>query len=88
MGNGNRFVHQREKRCIHQFKKRAGWKDPHHLRPLSRGGDSIQSNIINLDGYRHDAWHLLFGNLTLSEIIGLLARLNNMKDKQRFKIKL
>jgi len=66
-------IQNREKRKIHRFEKRAGWKDDHHInKPCSRGGETISSNLILMDAYRHDAWHLVFGNQTLREIIDLL----------------
>lgn len=67
----------------HQFKKRAGFTDDHHLRPSSRGGQSIHSNLLRIDAYRHDAIHLLFGNHTLDEIIEILLRLRRIKNSQR-----
>lgn len=78
----------REKQKVHQFKKRAHALDEHHLTPRSRGGESIESNLSNLDLYRHDAWHLLFGDLTLDEIIMLLQRFKQVKNDKRFQTKL
>lgn len=60
----------------------------HHLRPKSRGGQSIESNIIWIDIERHKSWHSVFGNLTLDEIISLLIRLREIKKRQEQKIKL
>lgn len=56
----------------HQFKERAGFSDYHHLKTRHRGGQSISSNLLRMDAYRHDAWHLFFKNRTLDEIIILL----------------
>jgi hypothetical protein len=72
----------REKFRDHHFNKRAGFKDEHHLTPRSRGGKSIGSNLIDFDAYRHSAWHLLFKNLTLDEVIDLLVRLRDYKKSQ------
>ena len=72
----------REKKKVHQFKKRAGFNDKHHLTPEQRGGKKIPSNLLNMDAYRHDAWHLLFGNRTLLEVINLLIRLKRAKKTQ------
>ncbi len=41
----------------------------HHLIPKSRGGRSTAQNLLKLWRKRHDAWHYLFDNLTLWEII-------------------
>ena len=69
----------------HRFQKRAGFTDEHHLIPGSRGGQTIGSNLLKLDAYRHSAWHLLFGNKTLSEIIALLERLEYRKEYERMR---
>ena len=65
--------------------KRSGIKSRHHLKPKSRGGESIESNLIDFDRSRHDAWHFLFSNLTLDEVIELLTRLKRAKEAQRFR---
>ena len=75
---------QEKKRQRREF-VRNGKMSEHHLKPRSRGGQSIQSNLLKLDIRRHEAWHLLFGNLTLPEIIQLLERVYNIKELQRFK---
>lgn len=72
-----------DKRQVHKYSKRAGFNTDHHLRPSSRGGDSREPNIIQLDAYRHSAWHLLFSNLTIDEVIMLLKRLKQIKESQR-----
>ena len=74
---------QRQKKNVHRFQQRAGCTEPHHLQPSSRGGEGIDSNLLNMDVYRHDAWHLLFKNSTLEEIIELLQRLKLIKTKQK-----
>jgi hypothetical protein len=62
--------------------ERSGVFNKHHLKPGSRGGQSIDSNLLRMDVNRHNAWHLLFSNLTLTEIINLLQRLKGIKKKQ------
>jgi hypothetical protein len=57
----------------------------HHLRPKKRGGQKIGSNLILIDIKRHNAWHVLWGNRTLGEVIALLERLQHIKETQRFK---
>jgi len=84
--NPRRIV--REKREVHQFKHKAGFTDEHHLKNKSSGGSSIMSNLIQLDAYRHDALHLLFGNKTLREIIELLERVEQIKLSQKRTFKL
>ena len=67
---------------------RDGRFNKHHLTPKSRGGQAIESNLLRMDISRHNAWHLLFGNLTLPEIIALLKRLYETKERQRLRDKL
>ena len=74
---------KRQKREAHLFKKRAGFTDTHHLVPKSRGGSNRKANRLRLDAYRHDSVHLLFGDHTLDEIIAILIRLRDMKNRQR-----
>lgn len=45
-----------------------GKKNRHHCRPRSRGGTD-QGNIIRKDVREHAAYHELFGNMTVEEII-------------------
>lgn len=52
----------------------------HHLKPKSRGGQSLDSNLLDIDIERHNAWHQLWRNLTLEEVISLLIRLKRMKQ--------
>lgn len=68
----------------HYGEVRSGKFNLHHLCPKSRGGSSIESNLLRMDISRHNALHLLFGNLTLLEIIKLLQRLYEIKERQRF----
>ena len=44
----------------------------HHLTPRSRGGQTLPSNILRIKIVRHCAWHQLWQNKTLKEIIKLL----------------
>lgn len=80
-------LHEREPRSVHQFKKRAGFTDTHHLKPRSRGGQSIASNTAKLDAYRHDAWHLLFHDKTPAEAAELLLRFANTKNGKKLFLK-
>ena len=76
---------QRKSFSQHQFKELAGWTDEHHLKPRSAGGQSIDSNMLRIDAYRHDAIHLLMGNKSLDEIILLLQRLQRIKKSKRIR---
>ena len=75
---------QRKSFFTHKFLERAGWTDEHHLKPRSKGGQTLTSNLLKVDAYRHDAIHLLFGNKSLDEIIAILLRLQRIKKFQRF----
>ncbi len=70
---------QRKKVKIHEFKTRAGVLDEHHLTAGSRGGESLDYNLLLIDIYRHDAWHLLFMKSTLGEIIAIFSNAKSVK---------
>lgn len=44
----------------------------HHIIPISRGGKRIPENELKIDSQVHDAWHVLFGNLLVEEVITLI----------------
>ena len=51
-----------------QFKRRH-WKDRHHIRPRSRGGDDSKENVAIVDWeLHHKCYHRLFKNMTPEEI--------------------
>ena len=57
----------------------------HHLTPRCRKhapyhGDR-ENNVVLFDITRHCAWHMVFGNRTLEEVIDLLQRLARMKRR-------
>jgi hypothetical protein len=79
---------EREKRDVHQFKQRADFTDTHHLKPRSRGGQSTTSNTAQLDAYRHDAFHLLFGDKTPQEAAELLLRFAAIKNGKKLFLKI
>jgi hypothetical protein len=54
----------------------------------SQGGDNEPSNKSKLDAYRHDAYHLLFGNSTVQEAQAILKRWENLKNIHKVTIKL
>ena len=56
----------------HKFKHKAGFTNTHHLKALTDGGQTVSSNLIRLDAYRHCAIHYLFSNKSLSSIIDLI----------------
>ena len=54
-------------------------KNKHHLRPKSRGGKKVTSNLLTIDIDKHRYWHAVFGNRTLEEIINVLQKLKRLK---------
>lgn len=63
---------------------RSGNFNNHHLKNRTNGGTSIMSNLLRMDISRHNSWHILFRNLDLLEIIELLKRVYEIKERQRF----
>lgn len=56
--------------------------DRHHLtskRRLRQGAKRLPRNRIRLRRDKHNAWHLLFGHMTLDEIIATLERVRRFK---------
>lgn len=64
-------------------RKKRPTKNQHHLRPRSRKGSCSKCNLLTIDIARHEAWHKVFGNMTLNEVIGLLIRLSRAKGHDR-----
>lgn len=54
----------------------------HHLIPKSRGGKK-NDGILMLEVEQHKAWHALFGNRTIGEVIAILEFINRRKRKER-----
>jgi hypothetical protein len=44
------------------------FKNRHHRKPRSRGGSEESFNISIIEERQHKAWHLLFRNMTPSQI--------------------
>ena len=59
-------------------------RNRHHLIPKSRGGNKIQSNLLLIDMEKHCAWHILWKNRTLDEVIELLIRVKRAKRNNDF----
>lgn len=75
-----RRARRREKRL--QRRKDKAFFTSHHLTPKSRGGSNDHTNRLRLEWYRHhEAWHKLFKNLTLEEIVACLQRIARMKRR-------
>jgi hypothetical protein len=58
-------------------------KNKHHIKNSSKGGQSVESNLISMDICRHNAFHLLFGNKTFKEAGELLLRTHKIKERQK-----
>ena len=57
----------------------------HHLRPRVRGGQDLPHNLLFIKVTRHRAWHTLWGNASLNEIINLLKDLRQDPTLRSFK---
>lgn len=55
----------------------------HHWSPRSRNGGDIQRNISWLNEEKHRAWHRMFFNLTLKEVIIALDTVGEMIMSQK-----
>lgn len=58
-------------------------RNRHHLTPKSRGGEGYRYNLLLIGMDRHEAWHRLWGNRTLAEVISLLKRVERAKGRLR-----
>ena len=56
-------------------------RNKHHILPRSREGGNERENIVLLRIERHESWHLLFGDKTIEEVIGLLLRVHRIKGR-------
>ena len=82
---GEKFQRQkkygkRHKHGLH-LKHLAG-RNRHHLQPRSRGGKDTINNLLLIDIEKHEYWHALWGNKTAEEVLMLLMRVVQAKDKQ------
>ena len=55
-------------------------RNRHHLIPKKRGGIRSEKNLLLMQIERHHAWHQVFGNRTLDEVIALLKRVKRIKS--------
>jgi len=60
-------------------------RNKHHMTPKKRGGDNEPENLLLLAAFRHMAWHILFGQKTLEEVIRLLQRVHSAKNRCAYK---
>ena len=67
-------------------KRRARKLTRHHIINTVRGGDNSPENIIFIKNERHQAWHLLFNNMSFLEIAMLLVRTHNFKNGTKLTI--
>ena len=77
---------RRENRREDRKWERAYKYNEHHIIfPKSRGGTTDPKNLITFDINRHNAWHLLFSNMTLEEVIELLERVRDCQRNRKCK---
>lgn len=53
------------------MKQRKGY-NLHHLKSRSKGGSSIERNLLYIKVKKHNAWHRLWGNSTPKQIHTML----------------
>ncbi len=56
----------------------------HHIKPRSRGGGN-GDNIVLIPLRIHEAWHTIFGNLTLQEVYQFIEIVFEGKGRKRKK---
>ena len=56
----------------------------HHIKPRSRGGGN-GDNIVLIPLRIHEAWHTIFGNLTLQEVYQFIEIVFESKGRKRRK---
>lgn len=73
---------QQKRRCGSpgDYSFRAGWKDRHHITAKQFGGKKTIENLLLMDRHRHNAYHLLFGNMSFYQVIILLLRVLRLKN--------
>jgi hypothetical protein len=54
----------------------------HHLVPKSRGGKK-KHGILIMSPDKHHAWHALFGNMTIGEVIETLVEINKKRRDEK-----
>lgn len=57
-------------------------KTRHHLKNKCRYGLSTPENLMNLWDDKHAAWHTLFRNMDLDEIIECLKRVRELQKRK------
>ena len=70
------------KKKKHKMKRHRG-RDRHHLVNRVNGGNRHPSNLLLINIERHHAWHKLFRNLNLDQVIELLIRTRAAKNAQK-----
>jgi len=64
-----------------KFKRRCR-RNRHHIKPKSRGGKATMQNLLLFDVAKHQEWHVMFGLMTIDEVIELLTRVSRAKRHQ------
>ena len=83
----NKEEKRKERREGKRWCRSYKYNEHHLLRAKSLGGSSDPENLVTLDVSRHDAYHFLFGNLTLDEVIEMLIRLKRYQKSRKGKVK-
>ena len=57
-------------------------KTRHHLRNKCKGGTNTPENLMILWDDKHSAWHTLFKNMNLDEIIRCLQKVRELQKRK------
>jgi len=60
--------------------KRSRKFNRHHIKAKSQGGKTVKENLLRMDVRRHQAYHLLFHNLSFRKAAELLLRTDRIKN--------
>ena len=83
--NKEKIDSRKERRENKRWARAYKYNEHHILVPKSLGGCKEPYNLITLDISHHEAWHFLFGNSTLDEVIELLERIKGCQHNRKGK---
>ena len=76
---------KKKRKCKRSRRKELGKLNlnRHHWTNKCKGGKSTKDNVSWLNIAKHRAWHFIFKNLSLREVIELLQKMERIKLSQR-----
>lgn len=63
--------------------KRKRKKTVHHIKNKCNGGMTTPKNLLTLWEEKHVAWHVLFRNMDLNQIIECLVRVRELQEHKK-----